>query len=153
MVISIERKTQTAQADQFFTVIEKSYLPTSIKDDSDEEESTQQSLPELADRYGFVLTRMLFDDIRKHHVAVPRSLWLQNKGSSHVHDLLLWLYYRCYAAQSESVIPWESLREMFPDDDSNDRRLRQHAEQAIIEGTHGWSFTQISRLRRISSRT
>ncbi len=47
LVISIERKTQTAQADQFFTVVEKSYLPASIKDDSNEE-SQQQSLPELA---------------------------------------------------------------------------------------------------------
>lgn len=143
LVISIERKTQTAQADQFFTVVEKSYLPASIKDDSDDDDALQQSLPELADRYGFVLTRMLFDDIRKHHVAVPRSLWLQNKGSSHVHDLLLWLYYRCYAAQSESVIPWDSLREMFPDDDSNDRRLRQNAEQAIKELRILWPTVRI----------
>lgn len=96
LVISIERKTQTAQADQFFTVVEKSYLPASIMGDSDDE-SQQQSLPELADRYGFVLTRMLFayelslNPRKTRFEELPRALedaWSVELGRFPVRDMV-----------------------------------------------------------------
>lgn len=104
LVINIQRKDDVGEANTLYSIIDKSYLPHSIKGNT--HEGAQQSLPELADRYGISLNKTLFDDIRKHHLAVPRGLWLQSKGNSQVQDMVLWLYCRCYAAQSESVIPW-----------------------------------------------
>ena len=130
LVINIQRRDQEGTADTLYTIIENSYLPNSI---SDKDESDQRSLsPEFEDRFGIQLNRTLFDDIRLHHLAVPRSLWLQSKGNSQVQDMVLWLYCRCYAAQSESVIPWASLADQFPQD-SNSRRTREHAREAIRE--------------------
>jgi len=48
-----------------------------------------------------------------------------------VQDLVFWLFYRCYAAKTETVIPWSALREQFPSGDTNPYRLRQHARRAI----------------------
>ena len=46
-------------------------------------------------------------------------------------DLLTFFGYRCYCAQRETVIPWSGLREQFPQDDSNPRRLKQNVKKAI----------------------
>ena len=62
---------------------------------------------------------------------MPRRLWLELKGPTPVQDLVFWLYYRCYAASSESIIPWDALSDQFPQTDSNPYRIRQHLRKAI----------------------
>jgi len=39
-------------------------------------------------------------------------------------DILLWMFYRCYSAQTESLIPWNETRQQLPQDDSNPWRLK-----------------------------
>ena len=127
LVINISRKGVDATQLETFPVISKSFLPNSIKQGYSE----QESLPELGNRYGVLLHAPLFEDIKKHHSAMPRRLWLEIKGPTPVQDLAFWLFYRCYAAASESVIPWSSLSEQFSSGDSNPYRFRQHMRQAI----------------------
>lgn len=135
--INIERKDASGVAGKNFSIIDTYHLPPSIA--GKKANPNQRTLGYTADTpelppppFGISINQTLFHDIRKHHVAVPRGLWLQAKGTSQVQDMVLWLYYRCYAAKTESVIPWSALAEQFPQD-KNPRRARQHAREAIAQ--------------------
>lgn len=143
--INIQRQDTTSVAGRNFSIIERYFLPRSIhgaKKDAD-----QPTLPGLPthEPYEVRLSQTLYDDIRKHHVVVPRGLWMQTKGNSQVQDMVLWLYWRCYAAQNESVIPWNALADQFPHD-SNRRRMRQHAREAIRLLRHLWPGCRLEAL-------
>ena len=126
LVVSISRKGTEATALDTFPVIARAYLPNSIAGDKE-----QASLPEMGDRFGVLIHSPLFTDIKKHNVVMPRRLWLELKGPTPVQDLVFWLYYRCYAANSETIIPWDALTEQFPHTDSNPYRLKQYLRKAI----------------------
>ncbi len=129
--INIERKDASGIAGKNFSIIDTYHLPPSIT--GKKFHPDQRSLGYAAEApeppaapFGISINQTLFNDIRKHHVAVPRALWLQAKGNSQVQDMILWLYYRCYSAKTESVVPWSALADQFPQD-KNPRRARQHA--------------------------
>ncbi len=135
--INIERKDASGIAGKNFSIIDTYHLPPSITGRTVHPDQHSLGYPNDAPDapqapFGISINQTLFHDIRKHHVAVPRALWLQAKGNSQVHDMVLWLYYRCYAAKTESVIPWSALAEQFPED-KNPRRSRQHAREAIAQ--------------------
>jgi len=160
--INIERKDASGIAGKNFSIIDTYNLPPSIsgqKFNPDQRSLgyTTEEAPELPPAPFGIKT--LFHDIRKHHVAVPRSLWLQAKGNSQVQDMVPWLYYRCYAAKTESVIPWSALAGQFSQD-KNPRRARQHAREAIAQLRLLWpgvrveaTATVIRRLRPSCSTT
>ena len=136
--INIERKDSSGVAGKNFSIIDTYHLPasiTGIRVHPDQQRlgyTAEESAEAPAIPFGISINRTLFQDIRKYHVAVPRALWLQSKGNSQVQDMVLWLYYRCYAARSESMIPWSALADQFPQD-KNPRRARQHAREAITQ--------------------
>lgn len=138
LVISISRKGTEATALDTFPVIARAYLPNSIAGDT-----KQASLPEMGDRFGVLLHAPLFHDIKKHNIVMPRRLWLDLKGPTPVQDLVFWLYYRCYAASSESIIPWDALSDQFPQTDSNPYRIRQHLRKAIKVLKILWPAAQV----------
>jgi hypothetical protein len=138
LVISISRKGTEATALDTFPVIARAYLPNSIAGDT-----KQASLPEMGDRFGVLLHAPLFQDIKKHNIVMPRRLWLDLKGPTPVQDLVFWLYYRCYAASSESIIPWDALSDQFPQTDSNPYRIRQHLRKAIKVLKILWPAAQV----------
>ncbi len=138
LVISITRKGAARQLDTF-PIIAHSYLPNSISEAED-----QASLPEMSDRFGVLLHEPLFADIKQHNTVMPRRLWLDIKGPTAVQDLVFWLFYRCYAAASETVIPWTALHEQFPNGDSNPYRLRQHVRKAITLLKVLWPEAQVA---------
>ena len=141
--VNIQRKDSTSVAGKNYSIIDRYFLPNSIRAAAHQDPNQGTLLP-IGDRipYEVCLNPTLFDDIRKHHVAVPRGLWAQTKGNSQVQDMLLWLYCRCYAAQTESVIPWASLADQFPQD-SNRRRMREHAREAIRMLRHLWPGVRV----------
>ena len=55
------------------------------------------------------------------------------KGGPQLQDLLTFFVYRCYCAQSETVVPWAGLREQCPRDDSNPRRFKVSVKKAIVQ--------------------
>lgn len=130
LVIQIKRPKSDGTGVETFPIIGKSYLPNSIVPRTIDS-ATQQPLPGLGDRYGLMLFEPLFEDLRLHKVVMPRRLWLELKGPTAVQDLVMWLYYRCYSAATETVIPWTALQEQFPTDDSNHNRLKLHVRTAI----------------------
>ncbi len=141
LVINIQREAGEGKRDLTYPLIERSYLPSSITGKK-LETGMQQSLPELADRYGFAMNPSLFNDIRKHHIVLPRRLWAEIKGPTQVQDLVFWLIFRCYSAASETIIPWKALTEQFPQD-SNPHRNRLHTRKAIKTLKVLWPGVQI----------
>jgi len=142
LVINIQREGGQGKRDLTYPLIERSYLPSSITGRRFTDYGAQQSFSELEDRYGFELNAILFHDIRKHHIVLPRRLWLEVKGPSQVQDIAFWLFFRCYSAASETVIPWKALAEQFPQD-SNPRRSKVHARQAIMIIKAVWPGVEI----------
>ena len=132
LVISIERRTAAGEKGKTVPVIEEFNLPPSVASVK-AEESGQRRLPEMAEAYGFKLNESLWKDIKRHNVAIPRDLWLKTKGSAQLQDILLWMFYRCYSAQAESVVPWDGIRQQLPQSDSNPWRLKQQVKIAVIE--------------------
>ena len=141
LVISIQREAGEGKRDLTYPLIERSYLPPSITGKK-LDNGMQQSLPELADRYGFAMNPSLFNDIRKHHIVLPRRLWAEIKGPTAIQDLVFWLIFRCYSAASETIIPWKALTDQFPQD-SNPHRNRLHTRQAIRTLKALWPGVQI----------
>ncbi len=85
----------------------------------------------------------LHADIKRHNVVLPRMLWRQIEGPTQVQDIAFWLVVRCYSAASDTVIPWSALQEQFSTD-SNPRRLKSHARQAIAILHSLWPEAEIS---------
>jgi len=150
LVIGIERRAADATQTVMLPMIASSNLPHNLTVEIEREESGQESLPGLEDPFGIQLEERFFQDIKRHHVAIPRRLWMQlqgQKGGPQLQDLLIFFVYRCYCAQRETVIPWHGLREQFPQDDSNPRRLKQSVKKAIQQLRVLWPEVRIDVLK------
>ena len=60
--------------------------------------------------FGFKLGDRIFKEILQCHVPVPLELLQATKKKSQLQDMLIFLYCS-FAAQTETLIPWETLRE------------------------------------------
>lgn len=60
--------------------------------------------------FGFKLGDRISNKILRYHVPVPFELLQAAKKKSQLQDLLISLCLRSFAAQTETLIPWESLR-------------------------------------------
>lgn len=136
LAVSIERKgSKLDKVDSFF-VIRQSYLPSSIdKNGAAKVVDIDNPFP----GYGVLIDPLFHQDMRRKgsKTVAPRSLWLQIKGNSQVQDMVLFLYWRCYAAESESVIPWSFIEDQFGAS-SNPRRQRGYARDAVRFLCHLW---------------
>ncbi len=136
LVIGIERRSNGATQTVMLPMIASSNLPSNLTVQLKAEKNGQKAIPGLENPFGIQLEERFFQDIKKHHVAIPRRLWMQlqgQKGGPQLQDLLTFFVYRCYCAQSETVIPWAGLREQFPQDDSNPRRFKVQVKKAITQ--------------------
>ena len=146
LVVGIERRSTGATQTVMLPMIAASNLPNNLSVQLQSEGSGQRSIPGLENPFGIQLEERFFNDIKRHHVAIPRRLWLQlqgQKGGPQLQDLLTFFVYRCYCAQSETVIPWAGLREQFPQDDSNPRRLKQNVKKAVKQLRLLWPEVRI----------
>jgi len=150
LVIGIERRTSGTIQTMMLPMIASSNLPHNLTMQLEAERNGQKSIPGLENPFGIQLEERFFQDIKRHHVAIPRRLWMQlqgQKGGPQLQDLLTFFVYRCYCAQSETIIPWAGLRDQFPQDDSNPRRLKQNAKKAIQQLRVLWPEARIDALK------
>lgn len=139
--IAIERERDGITETTGYKVLAQSRLPKSISGRTID--ANQRALPGMEEGLGIRLTAELFTDIRRHNYALPRLLWQTLTGPSQVQDIALWLFVRCYAAASETVIPWAALQDQFGAEDSNPWRIKARAREAIkVLGTL-WPETSI----------
>lgn len=152
--LAIERQRDGVTETIGYKVLAQSRLPKSITGRT--VDMNQRLLPGMEEGLGIRLTAELFNDIRRHNYALPRLLWQTLTGPSQIQDIALWLFVRCYAAASETVIPWSALQEQFGAEDSNPWRIRARAKDAIKVLATLWPETAITedvdgiRVRRAS---
>jgi hypothetical protein len=150
LVIGIERPRENSSQTIVLPMIAASHLPHSLTLRLQSENTGQTSLPGLENPFGIQLEERFFQDIKRHHVVIPRKLWLElqgNKGGAILKDILTFFVYRCYSAQRESVIPWSGLKEQFPQDDSNPGRLKQNVKKAVKQLRILWPEVMIDVLK------
>lgn len=85
---------------------------------------------EYRGKTGMLLSEEVFADLQKYHVAVPTEVIKMLRNQPQMLDISLFLYWRSFAAQSESFITWDALREQLGHSDSNPRRLRETTKSA-----------------------
>ena len=131
LTIGVERKTSRGSSATILPVIRKSHLPTSI--DVNAERGGQDLLP-LSEPvvYGLELDEHYFEELKRYHVPTPAAIIRATRQRSQLQDLMVWLHFRCYAAQSVSVIPWDHLRQQLWQDDSNVWRIKSRFKEAIL---------------------
>ncbi len=93
---------------------------------------------ELGHKPGITLDDDTFQEFMHFHVAAPRGLVHATMRSPKMQDYMLFLQWRSYAAQTETLIPWETLAEQFPSEDSNPRRLSEDFQGAVAALTIAW---------------
>jgi hypothetical protein len=128
--IFVSRKGAGRNETSNMSAISRSRLPSSL--DLNAENIGQSSLP-LSDsvRYGVEIGTELYNDLIKHHVPVPTELLIQTRGNAQLQDICIFLFWRCFAANSPSIIPWSSVREQLGSADSNPRRIKVRFAEAI----------------------
>src|ERR1700712_200681 len=129
LTIGVVRKGST-ESTVLVPFIEESHLPNSV--DLKADRNGQQLLKLDAQAFGFKLGDRIFKEILQYHVPVPFELLQATKKKSQLQDLLIFLYWRSFAAQTETLIPWESLREQLWKKDSAESRIRTRFREAII---------------------
>lgn len=127
--INIERTGNGVKRTRAYSVLSDSVLPQSITGYAPD--MRQLALSGMETKFGIQLSSELFDDIRRYNYALPRMLWQTLRGPSQVQDIVLWLFVRAYSANSETVIPWPAFLDQFGSEDSNPRRLKMHAREAV----------------------
>ena len=130
--LAISHKDYSSHVEDNFSLIRRSYLPRSIRGDDDRNVVNIADFPESKGGFGLLIDPLFHQDIRRtqFHAAIPRGIWRQLRGSPQVQDIALFLYWRCYAAKNESVVPWSALEGQYGPS-SNPRRQREYAREAV----------------------
>jgi hypothetical protein len=128
MAISVRRTTYT---DERFVmpVVRASRMPMSI---------AGTAVAEMEGPLGFQFDEVFFHEILQHHVPVVKKLLEITAERPQMQDYMIFLGWRSFAAQAETLIPWERLREQLWQEDSNPRRIRTRFRDAIAALKTGW---------------
>jgi hypothetical protein len=137
LIVRYERLSEYESEGCNYSLIERWRLPNSIAPLGKKVVSISSIR-----NYGVVFNQNFYADIKKHQISLPRGIWSHSRGSSKVHDIMLWLYVRCYQARSESMIPFATFEDQFGVD-SNPRRLMAHIKKAITILCGLWPGAQI----------
>lgn len=146
LFIGIERRGADDRQIVLLPVIERSNLPNNLRVHLDSEHDEQRSLATDNAPYGLHIDPRIFKDAKIHHAVIPQRLWIAlqgQKGGPQLRALLNFFLYRCYCAQSETIIPWAGLREQFPQDDSNPNRFKVNVKKAIAQMKIIWPQARI----------
>jgi hypothetical protein len=130
LAISVLRAGPSGESTMVMPIIRKTRLPTSV--DIKSESAGQQLLP-LGNGivFGVEIDEEFFSELKQHHVPVPSMILQSTRKQSQLQDLMLFLYWRCYAARRGSVIPWTSLHQQIWQDDRKESRIRTRFADAI----------------------
>ena len=130
LAISVLRTGPEGESAKVMPIIRRSHLPTSV--DLKSETAGNRLLP-LGEGivFGVEIDEGFFVDLKQHHVPVPSLILQSTRKQSQLQDLMLFLYWRCYAARRESLIPWSSLRQQLWQDDKKESRIKTRFADAI----------------------
>ncbi len=146
LTIGVERTTQYGTTSDLMPVIRHSHLPTSV--DVRAEQRGQSLLPIGSDVvFGVEIDPSFFADLKRYHVPTPAAIIRTTRNKSQLQDLMLWLHWRCYAANKSSLIKWEYLRMQLWQDDKTSRRIKVRFTEAITALRIIWPELQAEALK------
>jgi len=146
LTIGVERTTQYGTTSDLMPVIRHSHLPTSV--DVRADQRGQSLLPIGSDVvFGVEIDPGFFADLKRYHVPTPAAIIRTTRNKSQLQDLMLWLHWRCYAANKSSLIKWEYLRMQLWQDDKTSRRIKVRFAEAITALRIIWPELQAEALK------
>jgi len=129
LTIGVERSHVTSDH-QITPIVRRSRLPQSVAPHlADKDQSQCQLNGEI--NLGLEIDGDFFEELIQHHVPVPVEILRATRGKPQLQDMMLFLYWRCYAANSLSLISWSALLQQLWQDDTNRRRIRGRFVTAI----------------------
>ena len=126
LAITVEIEADGEEAGAIIPLLDSWRLPKSI------DQHAKGLHAPSRDDCGFVLSKELYEHGRKHCVRIPRQIWRLLKGKPRKAAILLWLYVRAWAAESESKVKWDILRDQLWYDESNPRKLPHQVKDTIL---------------------
>ena len=123
--VSIETSNEDEQALVNITPVRSAYFPkstTAAKRRLSAEGVGQMLL--VPEKYGFRLDPMFWEYLRENPVPLPLSLMRLFHNKPKGWDFAQFVLYRCFAARTQSVVPWSAFSEQLGSRDSNPRRLK-----------------------------
>jgi hypothetical protein len=130
LAISVVRAGPSGESTMVMPIIRRSHLPNSV--DMKADRSGKQLLPLSKDVvFGVEIDAEFFEELKLHHVPVPSMILQSTRKQSQLQDLMLFLYWRCYAAASESLIPWTALHQQLWQEDKKVSRIKGRFTEAI----------------------
>ena len=130
LTIGVERSGVRGTETEIMPIIRRSHLPASL-DRRIELDGQGKLFAGEEVNYGVEIDELFYSELMRHHVPIPEELIYSTRRQSQLQDLMLFLCWRCFAAQSESLIPWEYLRQQLWQDDSNQQRIKGRFASAI----------------------
>lgn len=127
VAITVTREQAGRKRRLIMPIIEESNLPSSVDLRAEARGETRI----LGEEFGFKLNTRFWEEVRERHVPVPWELVRKTRKQSLLQDLMLWIYWRSFAAKGSSAVPMEAIRGQFPIDDSNPWRLKQDVKEAL----------------------
>lgn len=131
LTIGVERSSGRSSDSQIMPVIRRSHLPSSISPHMNGRDIRQHAL-EIEDAdFGLEIDSDFFEELVAHPVVVPAEIIRATRGKPQLQDMVLFLYWRGFAARSTSLIPWRELRMQLWQADTNLPRIRARFATAI----------------------
>ena len=123
MAIVVERFGSTEERG-ITPIMRNSRLPTSIK-------PRENGVEPIEGPVGILFDQAFFAEFMRNHVPFPWAMLRTLNQKPQMQDYIVFLHWRSFAAKSETLIPWDVLREQLWQDDSNPRRIRTRFREAI----------------------
>ena len=76
--------------------------------------------------------QLFYEQMLKDPVPIPIELLLKTYDYPRLQDYAVFIYWRAFAADADSFIPWDYLRDQFDRKDSNPWRWRQEFDRALL---------------------
>ncbi len=131
LTIGVERSSGRSSDSQIMPVIRRSHLPSSISPHVAGRDIRQHALDTEDADFGLEIDSDFFEELVAHPVVVPAEIIRATRGKPQLQDMVLFLYWRCFAARSTSLIPWRELRMQLWQADTNLPRIRARFATAI----------------------
>jgi len=126
--ITVERRTANRDQALIMPIMERSNLPRLF-------DTTALAFPEKNEDdflpTGILFSNPFFQELSKNHVPFPWPILRTLARKPQMLDYMMFLHWRTFAARSESIIPWEELRQQMWQEDSHDWRIRARFADAI----------------------
>ncbi len=113
-------------------LIESANLPTAM--DFQAERQGQQRLELEGDglSFGVLFSKNLVATLMDSAVPFPKEILRRTRKQSQMQDYWLFLAWRSFGAKTQTVIPWDEVREQLWQQDQTTRRIKTRFKEAIL---------------------